>query len=356
MKLIDSYISRNISYPTFTILVILSVIILLTQSLKYIDLVVTHGISSLDFIYLTVLLLPSLLFVIIPICLFIAILYSLNKLSNYRELNVFKSVGISNFAVAKPILKIAMLVTLLHYFIALYWMPEVNYKFKNLSRHLKENYITFFLQEGVFSHPSDQFTFFIKDKIGNNKFENIFFQDRSNLTPITIIAKSGQLLKRDNNLFLNLIDGNRQEINKDGEMSVLKFNTLLWQIRSQNTTDSGRTISIQEKHLGELLFNNEQDSALKKRMFAEANQRIILPIYNIIVTLIAVLSILKGEHNRLGKTRRIIAFSIFAGVILIINTTLINLSANYKGVIVLSYLFTTIVLSYLLNKLRQEEF
>lgn len=356
MKLINNYLSKNIAYPTFSIIIILSAIILLTQSLKYIDLVVTHGISSLDFLYLSVLLLPSLLFIIIPICLFIAILYSLNKLNSHRELNILKGFGINNLKITKPVLKIALIITLFHYFVTLYWMPEVNHKFKNLMMHVKESYVTFFLQEKVFNHPTKDLTFYIKNKINNNQFENIFFQDKNKGTPITIVAKSGKIIKKDNKVFLNLTDGNRQELNKDGELNILNFDTLLWQLSSNTTSDGDRTIGIQEKHLPELLFNDlPQDSSLKKKMFAEANQRIILPFYNIILTLLAVSALLQGEFNRSGKTKRMIGFSMLAGTIVIINTSLINLSANYTGIIALSYLFTLGVFGALVYLLFYKE-
>lgn len=352
MKLINNYISRAIAYPTASILVILSTIILLTQSLKYIDMMVTHGISSLDYIYLTILLLPSLLFVILPICLFIAILYSLNKLAGYRELNVLKGMGISDFSIAKPILKIGFIITLFHYFISLYWMPEVNHKFKDLSSHLKESYITFFVQERVFSHPTKELTFFIKNKVTRNKFEHIFLQDKNQGHPITVTAKTGQLIQKDNKIFLNLIDGKRQEINKNGELTTLNFDTLLWQLNSNIGSDAARTISIQEQHIHKLLFNDlPEDSSLKKRMFAEANQRISSPFYNIILTLLAISAVLQGEYNRLGKTKRIIFHSVLAGAVVIINTSLINLSANYNGIISLSYLFTISVFGFLMHKL-----
>ncbi len=356
MKLINNYLSKNIAYPTFFIITILSAIILLTQSLKYIDLVVTHGISSLDFLYLSVLLLPSLLFIIIPICLFIAILYSLNKLNSHRELNILKGFGINNFKIAKPILKISLVVTIFHYFVTLYWMPEVNHKFKDLMMHVKESYVTFFLQEKVFNHPTNDLTFYIKNKINNNQFENIFFQDKNKGMPVTIVAKSGKIIKKDNKVFLSLTDGNRQELNKNGELNILNFDTLLWQLSANSTSDKNRTIGIQEKHLPELLFNDlPQDSNIKKKMFAEANQRIILPFYNIILTLLAISALLQGEFNRSGKTKRIIGFSILSGVIVIINTSLINLSANHTGIIILSYLFTLGVFGTLLYFLFYRE-
>lgn len=351
MKIINNYLKKNILYPTISIIVILSVIILLTQSLKYIDLVVTHGISSIDFLYLSFLLLPSLLFVIIPICLFIAITYSLNKLNASRELNILKGFGISDYKIAKPVLTVSLIVTIFHYFIALYLMPEVNYKFKDLTKNLKENYVTFFLQERVFSHPTNDLTFYIKNKVGNNSFKDIFFQDKNNGTPITIFAKSGSLIKKNNEIYLNLFDGNRQELNVKGELNVIRFKSLLWKLDSNNNYNDSRVISTQEKHIFELLFNDEKDLTLKQKMFAEANQRISLPLYNIILSLLAIVSLLQGDFNRTGKTRRMIFYSIIAGISVIINTSLVNLGANHISMIILSYLFTFSLLGFLIYKL-----
>lgn len=348
MKLINNYLSKNILYPTISIIIVLSIIILLTQSLKYIDLVVSHGISPSDFFHITILLIPSLLFIIIPICLFIAIMYSLNKLNSHRELNILKGFGVDNFNISKPILQISIMITLFHYAIALYWMPEVNHKFKDLTNHLKENYVTFMLQEKVFNHPTKELTFYIENKIDNNKFENIFFQDKNNGQPITIIAKSGELVKNNNKVFIHLKDGNRQELTKNGELNILNFDTLVWQFNTNHNSNGNRSISIQEKHLTDLLFNDlPQDSKEKNRMFAEANQRLLFPFYNIILTLIAIIALIEGGFNRLGKTRRIFMFSCVAGISIIINTSLINLSASNKYIIIISYMFTFSLFGYL---------
>ncbi len=341
MKLINSYLSKNILQPTIAIIAILSVIILLTQSLKYIDLMVSHGISVLDFTHISVLLLPSLLFIIIPVCSFIAIIYSLNKLSSHRELNILKGFGINNFAIAKPIFKIILLITIFHYFISLYWMPLVNHKFKDLTSHLKDHYITFFLQEKVFSHPTEYLTFYIKNKISDTRFEDIFFQDSSKELPTVIIAKKGEMIKRNNKVFLNLVNGNRQETNKNGELTVLYFDALLWQLSSDNQSENIRNLTIQEKHLPDLLFpNSSVDQVLNKKMLSEATHRILWPFYNIIFTMLAISAILQGEYNRSGKTRRIISFSIIAGAVAVIGNSLINLAATYSSVIFLCYLFT----------------
>lgn len=342
MKLINNYITKNTILPTVSIIGILSLIILITQSLKYVDLMVSHGIDGLEFLYVTALLLPSLLFIITPICLFIAIIYSLNKLNAHREINILKCVGINDFSISKPILKIAIFISILHFFISLYWMPIINHQFKDLTKNLKENYITFFLQEKVFAHPTNYLTFYIKNKLSASKFEEVFYQDnRDEKKPITLIAKKGELIKKNNKIYLNLINGNRQELNQKGELVILYFDTLLVQLDFDKHLGSERVSSIQETSLYDLLFPDKiLDNKTKNRMFAEATHRIIWPFYNIILTMLAIAALLYGEYNRSGKIKRIFIFSCIAGLIVITNTGLINLGATYSKVIVLSYLYT----------------
>ena len=341
MKLIDRYISKNILYPTISIIAILSSIILITQSLKYIDLMVSHGISSLDFLYISILLLPSLLFIIIPICLFIAIIYSLNKLIAYRELNILKGIGMDNFSIAKPVLRISLFIALAHCFISLYWMPIVNHHFKDLTKDLKENYITFFLQEKVFNHPTDDLTFYVGNKINNNKFEHVFYQDNSNNSPITIISEKGNLIKKDNKMFLNLKNGNRQERNIKGELTILYFDTLLVELNFNKNLDSKRNLAIQEKSFFSLVFpDKDTNSKTRLRLLSEASHRLTWPFYNLILTMIAITALLHGEYNRSGKTKRIIFFACAGCIIVIINNSLINLSSSYITAMIASYLFT----------------
>lgn len=350
MKLIDRYLSKSIFYPTVAIIIVLSLIILITQSLKYVDLMVSYGISVFDFIKVTFLLLPSLLFIITPVCLFIAIIYSLNKLATQRELNIMKGIGISNFYISFPILRVVILITIFHYFLSLYLMPLVNHNFKELTKNLKESYISFFLQEKVFNHPTEFLTFYIKNKIGENKYEDIFYQDSHTGNVVTFIANEAELIKKDGNVYINFIEGNRQELNEKDELVVLYFDSLLVQLHFKKENNSARIKSMQEKSIGELFSEGVSgDYQTKIRMTAEVSHRIIWPIYNIILSMIAIAALIQGEYARRGNTKRIIIFSVFAGIIVIINNGLISLGANHLIAIILSYIFTFSVLGFLLH-------
>lgn len=341
MRLIDKYLSKIIFFSTVSIVSILTFIILITQSFKYIDLVVSYGSKTSDFLYLSLLLLPSLLFVIAPICLFIAIMYSLNKLYAQRELNILKSIGLSNLAIAKPIIKVAICITLLHFFLSLYLLPLLNSNFKELTKDIKENYINFFLQERVFNHPTKFITFYIRNKINDNEFENVFYHDARNQNSITLVAQKGSLVKKDNKIFLNLSKGNRQEISPNNDFNILNFDTLWIELDFNKKGILSRNKTVQEKSIIELISPpKDLDKDSKIRGYAEASNRLIWPFYNIILCLVALYTFLEGEFSRSGKLKRMIKSSLSASLIIIINNGLINLAADHSIVIFIDLLYT----------------
>lgn len=356
MRIIDRYLSLNVSYPSIAIISLLSVIILITQSLKYVDLIVSYGTSGADFLYVTALLIPSLLSIIIPICFFIATIYSLNKLNSQRELNILKSVGIDNLSIGKPVLKVAIIITIFHLFLTLYLTPVINREFKSLTRDLKENYISFFIQEKVFNHPTKFLTIYIKNKISDTKFEDIFYQDsRSPDNPITLVAQRGELLKKDGEIYFNLIKGNRQELNNKGELAILFFDTMLVKLDFSKNSNNSRELTMQEKSFLDLIFPATKEHISQKiRMFAEATQRLTWPFYNLILAILAIITILDGEFNRAGKVRRLVHFTILSGVIVITHNSLINLGSNYIIAIILSYIFTFSIFGLLAYKLSKK--
>ncbi len=72
------YILRQLLGPFLLISVGLTAVIWLTQSLRFIDMIVNKGLSLSSFLYFSMLLLPTFLGVILPIALFSAIHFTYN--------------------------------------------------------------------------------------------------------------------------------------------------------------------------------------------------------------------------------------------------------------------------------------
>src|ERR1051326_6467714 len=101
--------------PTLLFAFLLTAVIWLTQSLRLLDLVINRGQSATTFVYLTVLILPSLLVIILPIAYFAGTLYSLTKLNQDSELVVMASAGYSRAQLAAPVMAAAGIIIALTY-------------------------------------------------------------------------------------------------------------------------------------------------------------------------------------------------------------------------------------------------
>src|ERR1700733_9130238 len=118
-----SYVLRQLVGPVGLFIFLLSSVIWLSQSLRLLDLVINRGQSAPTFFYLTLLILPTLLAVILPIAFFFGVLFALSRLNNDSELVVMASSGYSLRQLAVPVFIAAAMVMALVYLCLLYLMP-----------------------------------------------------------------------------------------------------------------------------------------------------------------------------------------------------------------------------------------
>src|ERR1700760_1144387 len=107
MKRLDRYILRQCFAVMIFVTAALSAAIWLAQSLRLVDLIVNRGLSVEGFLYLAVLILPRFLDIVLPIGVFIAVLFTFNRLIAESELVVMRSAGLSHLALSKPVLLLA---------------------------------------------------------------------------------------------------------------------------------------------------------------------------------------------------------------------------------------------------------
>ena len=104
MSRFSLYIMRQILGPLTLLTFGFTGVIWLTQSLRFVDLIVNKGLSLGLFLYMTLLLLPSLLAIILPVALFAAVLYAYHQLISDREIVVLKAATLSHARLAGPAL------------------------------------------------------------------------------------------------------------------------------------------------------------------------------------------------------------------------------------------------------------
>ena len=105
--MIERYILK-IAFSAFAAcLVGLTGVIWITQALRELDLLTGKGQTIFVFLAVTGLSLPTLITVIAPVALFIAVLYALNKLNGDSELIVMSAAGMAPRRLIRPFLALA---------------------------------------------------------------------------------------------------------------------------------------------------------------------------------------------------------------------------------------------------------
>jgi len=195
-KIIDRYILKEIAFPFFMILFILTFVLLMGKILQLMDLMVNKGIRVTDIALLIIYLMPSFLLFTIPISLFVAIMMGLGRLSGDNELLVMKAAGMSLYRLARPVFVAVGACFLLTALTSYYLAPHGNFAVKSLLFDLARQKAGAGIKEKVFN---DEFSGILlyADKVPvNGEFmSGVLISDTRNTTEQrTIIADRAYLI------------------------------------------------------------------------------------------------------------------------------------------------------------------
>jgi lipopolysaccharide export system permease protein len=322
---VDRYIFRQLLVATVFVAVTLTCVVWLTQSLRFVEMIVNRGLSAPLFVYLTLLLLPTFLSVILPVALFAAVLFTYNKLLIDSELLVMRAGGLSHMRLGRGALALALIITALCYAITIYFMPASYREFKELQFTLRNSYPSVLLQEGVFNTLGDGLTVYVRERAASGELFGIIIHDsRNRKRPITMMAQRGTITTGPKGPRVIMATGNRQEINeKDGRLSLLYFDRYTFDFGTSGQSIDERWREPRERFLHELFFPRSQETTLwgyhKFRM--EGHHRLSAPLLPMSFTLLALALLLYGDFNRRGQLWRILSA---VGIVLLMETSLLG--------------------------------
>ncbi|MGA0394519.1 MAG: LptF/LptG family permease, partial [Rhodospirillales bacterium] len=139
MSELNKYVLRQLLIGMVIVTIGLTCVIWLTQSLRFVDMIVNRGLTAGTFVYLTMLLLPNFLSIILPIAVFTVVVFTYSKLISDRELIVMRAAGLSQHALARPAILLAAIVCLFSYIINIFILPESYRMFRELQWEVRYN-------------------------------------------------------------------------------------------------------------------------------------------------------------------------------------------------------------------------
>ena len=319
-KRLDRYIASQLLVALVAVTGGLVALIWLTQSLRFVELVVNRGLSLRVFLELTALLIPNFVLVILPITTFVVVQFVYQRLAGDRELTVMRAAGLSTWALARPALVVALLSTGLAFALSLGLVPASNAAFRTFQFEIRNRVAAFLLQDGVFTPVSDDLTVYVRARDQDGTLRGILVDDaRQKNAHATILAASGRLLPTPGAPQVVLFDGSRQELDpRTGRLDVLTFDRNSISLSATAHEDAQRYRDATEMSLGELLnpppgLVSDRD---RPRLLVEANKRLSGPLEVLTFTLVALVAGLLGPFQRHGNfLRPLLAVVVVVGLL-----------------------------------------
>ncbi len=330
----------------------LTCVIWLTQSLRFIDWIVNRGLTAGMFVYLTMLLLPSYLTVILPIALFAIVVFTYSRLITDRELVAMRASGVGQMGLAKPALILGLFVTVLSYAINVYFLPESYRLFRDLQWEFRNRFSHVLLQEGTFNVIEKNFTVYVRERAKDGQLLGILVHDaRDPEKPSTLMAARGALVRtEEGSSRVVLINGSRQELDKKKNgFTIVYFDRYTVDLPHSGENGDPRHREVEERAIAELL-SPETDKDLNPNDFGryrtEGHRRILSPLYSFGFALIGLATILSGSFTRRSQPHRVTLAVILLIIAQAIELGLRNLCAKNPELIPLMYVnaFVPIIL------------
>ena len=304
----DRYLLAQLVRTTIAVTVTLVGIVWLFQTIRILELVVSRDGPFLDFIIMSITVIPLWLTIAFPISAFIAITWVFQRTIADRELLVMQASGRSTLQLARAPIALAIGVTAILVLNSTVVLPFSFGIYKEMQFKLRNSIPAVLLREGVFIDVVDGMTMLIGEQTEDGMARDIFLHDeRAPDKTITITAKYGKFVNQDGVPAVILQNGVRNEVNQNGDASAsLLFETHSVIISSDTQPSQERlTFDMNEDSIRNLL--NPKTSPAPRffnQRRAEGHYRIISPLLGFVLVMTAACSVLCGQIRRDTLFRR----------------------------------------------------
>ncbi|MEM6626231.1 MAG: LPS export ABC transporter permease LptF [Pseudomonadota bacterium] len=287
----------------------LALIALLTQGLSQIDLIVENQQSALTYLWVSVLAAPQIISLMLPIALFVATTSALNRAHRDSEIVVAQASGMSNWGVASPVLRLAMLATLLHLVINLWVQPTAYREMRETVVNARSDLAASLIREGAFTTPADGLTVYVRQTLGGGRLRDLLISDsRDPDAPGTYIAQTGVLTEVEGAPAIVMRNGHFQQLSETGSLSNLDFDQYVFDLSEFAAEEEGVLLKASDRYLPELFYpdaTNYYAAINLQGLWAEGHARISAPLLNIAMAMLAIYAVIGGDFSRRGYQARI---------------------------------------------------
>ncbi len=334
------YLLKDAARILAVILGTLAVLSLLAQGLSYIEIIQENRQSVSVYLKIILLSAPKIVALLLPLALFIACLWSLNRLHKDAEISVVQATGMTNWQIASPFFRLATCVVAIHLALNLWGQPAAQRELRESLIDARTNLAASLILPGEFT-TTDALTLYARKRTGPDFFDVLITDARIPDQPVDHLAQSGTLLTIEGKPAFVLKDVQIHQLDENGTFSILDLDQYIFDLASLVGEDSDTVYKSTDRYLPELIWldpTNYVDAKSRTEFTAELHYRLTSPLINIAVILFALWAILGGDYSKLGYGKRIRTASVLVGLMFILHIVAHSESENEAAVNILQWL------------------
>jgi lipopolysaccharide export system permease protein len=291
MKVVERYIMRRALTVFLAALVWTLAIVWTTQVLARIDLVTDSGQSALSFFEVAALIIPSIIPIVVPFALVVAVAQTLSVMNSDSELAVLNAAGASRWTIVRPIMLLALAASVFSLAVDNGVDPYARQKNRELVASSRADLLTLIVQESTFRKIDEGLFLQIGERLPDNRLGGIFVADsREEGVNLIYYAKTGNIVERGDEKVLMMNDGVIHRKTVAGDLSVIRFTSYAFDLSAFMSASSNILLLPKDRTTQYLLNPDPNDKMFQQKpnsYMAEVNQRFSEWSYSLVFALIA---------------------------------------------------------------------
>ncbi len=311
MNRIDRYLLvQLLSVFAFFTLVLVSVY-WVNRAARLFDALIGDGQSFWVFIELSVLTLPNVIRVVLPLSAFAAAVYVAIRLTRDNEMVVLQGMGLSYLRMLRPVAVFGMIVAVMLGVLMHVLMPLSRAQLADRQVQIAENITARLLRAGEFLDPADGIVVFLREVTPEGRLLDVFLSDsRSPGRRVEYSASSALLVPGPHGPVLVMLDGvaliHSAATNR---LTTIAFDDLSYDVGSL-IGPAGRGADVRELPTAVLRAADPDTLAEMGLTLAEVRfevmSRSAQPMLAVVTALIGFAAVFLGQFSRLGAWRQVL--------------------------------------------------
>ncbi|MBB5073625.1 lipopolysaccharide export system permease protein [Bartonella callosciuri] len=315
MRIIELYILKRILILFSAVMIVAITISWTVQILARINFLTTSKQTLLTVLQFSLSLVPSVIFLVIPFALVIAITSTLSTMNQDSELAIISASGFPKSTVWKPILLLAIVASCASFFIANFVVPQARLNMRQMLATAHFDLINLFMSEGSFQKLAKNLYIEIGERNPNGMLGRLFIADqRDPKSDLFYYAKDASIMSNKNGSFLVLNNGEIERINHQNDsVSIVQFSSYIFSLGEFIPNNKIPTIYPKDRPLSYLRNPDPKDPYFQRKPLqykAELHRRLTEWLYPIVFSLIALAT--AGDTHSYRQARNSASFSAIA--------------------------------------------